>query len=38
MGMRFTDPQIQHLMEYADKDWSGMEFEDAAERDKVFSK
>ena len=38
MGMKFTDPQIQHLMEYGDKDWSDAEFESAEERDKQFSK
>jgi phenylalanyl-tRNA synthetase alpha chain len=38
MGMKFTDPQIQHLMEYGDRDWSDEEFEDAAERDRRFSK
>ena len=38
MGIKFTDPQIQHLMEYGDKDWSDVEFVDSAERDKQFSK
>jgi len=34
----FTDPQIQHLMEYGDADYSHMEFEDAADRDRQFAK
>lgn len=38
MGIKFTDPQIQHLMEYGDKDWSDVEFVDSVERDKQFSK
>ena len=37
MGVKFTDPQIQHLMEYGDEDWSNAEFDDAAARDKEFS-
>ncbi|MGN0138460.1 MAG: pyrrolysine--tRNA(Pyl) ligase large subunit [Candidatus Methanomethylophilaceae archaeon] len=38
MGIKFTDPQIQHLVEYGDRDWSDMEFDDAADRDRQFSK
>ena len=38
MGIKFTDPQIQHLMEYGDRDWSDMEFDDASDRDRQFSK
>ena len=34
----FTDPQIQHLMEYGDEDYSGMGFPDATERDRQFAK
>ena len=34
----FTDPQIQRLMEYGDDDYSGMSFQDAAERDRQFAK
>lgn len=34
----FTDPQIQHLMEYGDEDRSDMDFADAAERDRQFAK
>ncbi len=34
----FTDPQIQHLLEYGDANYSQMDFDDAAERDKQFSK
>lgn len=34
----FTDPQIQHLMEYGDENYSDMEFEDSADRDRQFSK
>lgn len=34
----FTDPQIQHLMEYGDEDRSDMEFADVAERDRQFAK
>ena len=34
----FTDPQIQHLMEYGDENYSDLEFQDAAERDKQFAK
>ena len=34
----FTDPQIQHLMEYGDEDRSDMDFPDAAERDRQFAK
>jgi len=37
MGLKFTDSQIQHLMEYGDIDWTDMEFDDAAARDKEFS-
>ncbi len=37
MGIKFTDPQIQHLMEYGDENWADAEFEDAAARDKAFS-
>ena len=37
MGIKFTDSQIQHLMEYGDIDWSDAEFEDPASRDKEFS-
>lgn len=37
MAVKFTDPQIQHLMEYGDSDWSDMEFETSEERDKKFS-
>ena len=37
MSLKFTDSQIQHLMEYGDIDWSGKEFEDAASRDREFS-
>lgn len=33
-----TDPQIQHLMEYGDEDCSGLDFPDAAERDRQFAK
>lgn len=36
--MKFTDPQIQHLMEYGDSDWSDLEFDDSNERDRQFSK
>lgn len=38
MGLGFTDPQIQHLIEYGDTNWSDLEFEDAAARDRRFSK
>lgn len=38
MSVRFTEPQIQHLMEYGDEDLSSMEFEDSASRDKEFSR
>lgn len=38
MMIGFTDPQIQHLMEYGDDDYSDKEFEGPAERDKVFAK
>lgn len=38
MGFKFTDPQIQHLMEFGDGDWSDFEFDDAKERDSQFSK
>lgn len=34
----FTDPQIQHLMEYGDEDYNHMDFSDLAERDKQFAK
>ena len=34
----FTDPQIQHLMEYGDSNYSDMDFEDASDRDRQFSK
>lgn len=34
----FTDPQIQHLLEYGDADYRDMEFADAQERDRQFAK
>lgn len=34
----FTDPQIQHLLEYGDENYNGMEFPDASERDRQFAK
>ncbi|MDO5862494.1 MAG: pyrrolysine--tRNA(Pyl) ligase large subunit [Thermoplasmata archaeon] len=34
----FTDPQIQHLMEYGDADYAHMDFADASERDRQFAK
>ena len=34
----FTDPQIQHLMEYGDENYSDLDFQDAAERDRQFAK
>lgn len=38
MVVKFTDPQIQHLMEYGDAEYSSEEFSDSAERDKQFSR
>lgn len=38
MTVKFTDAQIQKLIEYGDVNWSDMEFDDAATRDKQFSK
>lgn len=37
MSVRFTEPQIQHLMEYGDDDPSEIEFEDSSARDKEFT-
>lgn len=37
MGLKFTDPQVQHLNEYGDEDWTAAEFEDSTSRDKAFS-
>jgi len=37
MGLKFTDSQIQHLMEYGDANWSDAEFDDAQARDREFS-
>ncbi len=38
MGLKFTEPQMQHLVEYGDGEWGDLEFPDAAERDKQFSR
>ena len=38
MSERFTETQIQRLMEYGDEIWSDSEFEDAEERDAAFSR
>lgn len=38
MVERFTDPQIQRLMEYGDADFADAEFDDATERDRQFAR
>jgi len=38
MNERFTDSQIQRLMEYGDENWSGTEFDSPEERDAAFSR
>ena len=38
MTVKFTDAQIQKLIEYGDVNYSDMEFEDPAARDKQFTK
>lgn len=34
----FTDPQIQHLMEYGDEDYKDMQFETVEERDRQYAR
>ncbi|MBO6083605.1 MAG: hypothetical protein J6O90_00780 [Candidatus Methanomethylophilaceae archaeon] len=38
MTERFTETQIQRLMEYGDENWTASEFDDAAERDASFAR